>query len=102
MQVFGLPGHVIGNARGASRLLAAQSPNIEAARRRDALASGHGARADRRPGGVAIKHFTAHDPFAKWTVTRPCEQTTAKNAADFLEAVLEQMPDPAKAIQVDG
>ena len=38
MQVFGLPGHIIRNARGASRLLAAQTPDIEAARRRDALA----------------------------------------------------------------
>ena len=38
MQVFGLPGHIIRSARGASRLLAAQTPNIEAARRRDALA----------------------------------------------------------------
>ena len=38
MQVFGLPGNIIRSARGASRLLAAQTPNIEAARRRDALA----------------------------------------------------------------
>ena len=30
MQVFGLPGHIIRNARGASRVLAAQTPNIEA------------------------------------------------------------------------
>ena len=26
MQVFGLPGHIIRNARGASRLLAAKTP----------------------------------------------------------------------------
>jgi putative transposase len=38
MQVFGLPGHVIKNARAASRLLAAQTPDIEAARRREAVA----------------------------------------------------------------
>ena len=239
MQVFGLPGHVIRNARGASRLLAAQTPNIEAARRRDALARWRAAMAQgltgdqaakavgvprstlyrwreraeplsrrprrvrqpkRPPGlagaverlrrdhpmwgkeklgpilrkqgyptsnatvgriigaliargavqsapalirkvaarsaprnrphairkpkhvtfekpgdvvqidtlsiyplpGVAIKQFTAYDPFAKWTVARPCKQATAKNAADFLEAVLKQMPDPVKAIQIDG
>lgn len=52
--------------------------------------------------GVAIKHFTAYDPFAKWTVARPCKRATAKNAADFLNAVLKQMPDPVKAIQIDG
>ncbi len=239
MQVFGLPGHIIRSARGASRLLAAQTPNIEAARRRDALArwrnamaqglsSQQGAeavgvprstlyrwlgRADplsrrprrvrqpqrpqglaeaverlrldhpmwgkeklgpilrkqgypasnatvgriigalirrgtvqpvpalirkvaakaapkkrphairkpkgvtfEKPGdvvqidtlsiyplpGVAIKHFNAYDPFAKWTVARPCKRATAKNAAEFLDAVLEQMPDPVKAIQIDG
>ena len=38
MQVFGLPGHIIRNGRGASRLLAAKTPDIEVARRRDALA----------------------------------------------------------------
>jgi len=38
MQVFGLPGHLIRNGRAASRLLAAQTPGIEAARRRDAVA----------------------------------------------------------------
>lgn len=38
MQVFGLPGHITRNGRRASRLLAAKPPNIEAARRRDAVA----------------------------------------------------------------
>lgn len=38
MQVFGLPGHLIRSARAASRLLAAKTPNIEAERRRDAVA----------------------------------------------------------------
>jgi len=46
MQVCGLPGHVIRNAGAASRLLAAQTPNIEAARRRDAVARWRGAIAD--------------------------------------------------------
>ena len=52
--------------------------------------------------GVSIKHFNAYDPFAKWTVARPCTRATAKNAAEFLDAVLMQMPDPVKAIQIDG
>ena len=37
MQVFGLPGHVIRSGRTASRLLGAETPNIEAQRRRDAV-----------------------------------------------------------------
>jgi len=36
--------------------------------------------------GVTIKHFNAYDPFAKWTVARPCKRATAKNAAEFLDA----------------
>src|SRR5579863_1346199 len=46
MQVFGLPGQIIRSGRVASRLLAAQTPNIEAARRRDAVARWLRARAD--------------------------------------------------------
>jgi len=46
MQVFGLPGHVIRSGRAASRLLDAQTTNIEAARRRDAVARWRGAMAD--------------------------------------------------------
>lgn len=38
MQVFGLPRHVTRKAAVASRLLGAQTPHIEAARRRDAVA----------------------------------------------------------------
>ena len=46
MQVVGLPGQIIRNGRAASRLLAAQTPSIEAARRRDAVARWRRARAD--------------------------------------------------------
>jgi len=46
MQVFGLPSHCIRNGRAASRLLAAQTPDIEAARRRGAVARWRGAIAD--------------------------------------------------------
>jgi len=55
-----------------------------------------------RPVGKPIKHFDAYDPFAKWTVARPYRRATARNAADFLEKVLAQMPWPVKAIQIDG
>jgi transposase InsO family protein len=55
-------------------------------------------RGDARP----IKHFDAYDPAAKWTVAQPFRRATAKNAASFLEKVLAQMPEPVKAIQIDG
>src|SRR5271166_3992582 len=66
MQVFGLPGHIIRNTRGASRVLAAQTPNIEAARRRDALAQRHDARAEQRAGGQGGGRPSLHPlPLAK-------------------------------------
>jgi transposase InsO family protein len=52
--------------------------------------------------GRVIKQFTAYDPYAKWTVAAPYARATAKNAAQFLNRVLAQMPDPIKAIQIDG
>lgn len=52
--------------------------------------------------GVGIKHFDAYDPHAKWTVAKPYRRATAKNAADFLAKVLAEMPEPVKAVQIDG
>jgi putative transposase len=46
MQVFGLPRQIIRNGRAASRVLAAKTPNIEAERRRDAVARWRRAMAD--------------------------------------------------------
>src|SRR4051794_18878101 len=44
MQVFGLPRHIIRSARLASRLIDANTPDIAAASRRDALSRWHAAR----------------------------------------------------------
>ena len=52
--------------------------------------------------GKAIKHFTAYDPVAKWTVAKAADRATARAASLFLEKVLADMPFPVKAIQVDG
>jgi len=50
----------------------------------------------------AIKHFTAYDPIAKWTVGKAYNRATAQAAAAFLDKILAEMPFPVKAIQVDG
>jgi transposase InsO family protein len=65
MQVFGLPGHVTRNGRRASRLLDAQTPSIEAARRRAAVARWHGARraglnADQAARAVGVPRATLY------------------------------------------
>jgi putative transposase len=50
----------------------------------------------------AIKHFTAYDPVAKWTVGKAFNRATAAAASAFLDKVLAEMPFPIDAIQVDG
>ena len=52
--------------------------------------------------GVTFKQFTAVDVASRYMVGGLYRQATAKNAAHFLEQVLERMPFPVRAIQVDG
>jgi putative transposase len=52
--------------------------------------------------GKAIKHFTAYDPVAKWTVAQAARRATAAAAKRFLDKVIAEMPFPVQAIQVDG
>lgn len=49
-----------------------------------------------------IKHFTAYDPVAKWTVAQPFNRATAKAASIFLDKLISEMPFTVKALQVDG
>ena len=55
MQVFGLPAQIIRNGGAASRLLAAKTPNIEAERRRDAVARWRRAMSDGLSAGRAAQ-----------------------------------------------
>jgi putative transposase len=48
------------------------------------------------------KHFSARDVVSRWDVLGVYGRATAVTARDFLDAVLERMPGPVKAIQVDG
>ena len=52
--------------------------------------------------GHWYKHFTARDVVSRWDVLGVYGRATAITARDFLDAVLERMPGPVKAIQVDG
>ena len=52
--------------------------------------------------GKAIKHFTAYDPVAKWTVAGVAGRATASLAAAFLDKVIAEMPFEVTGIQVDG
>jgi transposase InsO family protein len=66
MQVIGLPSHVIRNGRAASRLLAAKTPDIEAARRRDAVARWRQAMA----GGLPFEQAAHAAGFPRATLYR--------------------------------
>jgi putative transposase len=50
----------------------------------------------------AIKHFTAYDPIAKWTVGKAFNRASAQAAAAFLDKIVADVPFPVKAIRVDG
>src|SRR4030042_442326 len=52
--------------------------------------------------GVNIKHFTARVVISRWGVIEASSRATASSAARFINSVVERMPFPVKAIQVDG
>ena len=52
--------------------------------------------------GHWYKHFSARDVISRWDVLGVYGRATAATARDFLDAVIERMPGPVRAIQVDG
>ncbi len=52
--------------------------------------------------GKTIRHFTAYDPVAKWTVAKAYNRATAASAKLFLDKLQADMPFKVEAIQVDG
>jgi transposase InsO family protein len=52
--------------------------------------------------GHTYKHFSARDVVSRWDVLGVYSRATAITARDFLDAVIERMPGPVRAVQVDG
>lgn len=50
----------------------------------------------------AVKHFTAYDPVAKWTVGLVAGRATAACATALLDKLMAEAPFPVRGIQVDG
>lgn len=50
----------------------------------------------------AVKHFTAYDPVAKWTIGLVASRATAACATALLDKLLLEAPFPVRGIQVDG
>lgn len=52
--------------------------------------------------GKAVKHFTAYDPVAKWTVGHVAAKATAAAARTLLDKLIATAPFTVEGIQVDG
>lgn len=52
--------------------------------------------------GTLIKHFTAYDPVAKWTIGHVATCATARTATALLDKLCARAPFPIAGIQVDG
>jgi transposase InsO family protein len=52
--------------------------------------------------GIILKHFSARDVVSRWDVLEMHRRATSLAAARFLDTLLERMPFPVKALQVDG
>jgi len=52
--------------------------------------------------GMILKHFTARDVISRWDVLEAHTRATSNTASGFMEAMIERMPFPIRAVQVDG
>jgi len=52
--------------------------------------------------GVVLKHFSARDMVSRWDVLEVHERATSLAAAHFLDTLVNRMPFPIAAVQVDG
>lgn len=52
--------------------------------------------------GCPIRHFTAYDPVAKWTVAAVFTRATAQGATRLLDKLIADAPFAITGIQVDG
>ena len=53
-------------------------------------------------GGVILKHFSARDVVSRWDVVEVHRRATSLAAARFLDTLLDRLPFPVRALQVDG
>ena len=52
--------------------------------------------------GVILKHFSARDVVSRWDVVEVHRRATSLAAARFLDTLLDRLPFPLGALQVDG
>jgi putative transposase len=52
--------------------------------------------------GVVLKHFSARDMVSRWDVVEVHQRATSLAATHFLDSLINRMPFPIAALQVDG
>ncbi len=52
--------------------------------------------------GVVLKQFTARDVISRWDVLEAHTRANSHIASDFIGTLIERIPFPIRAIQVDG
>ena len=52
--------------------------------------------------GLILKHFSARDVISRWDVVEVHRRGTSLAAARFLDTLLDRVPFPVRALQVDG
>lgn len=52
--------------------------------------------------GRVLKHFSARDVVSRWDVVEVHRRATSLAAARFLDTLLDRLPFPVRALQVDG
>lgn len=96
-----LPNHISARKRQMKRPYAIRKPKEYIARAPGDIVEVD--TLDVRPlPGVILKHFTARDIISRWDVLEAHSRATSNTASGFIGVLLERMPFPIKAIQVDG
>ena len=52
--------------------------------------------------GIILKQFTSVDVVSRWSVAKIVSNATALMASKMLDEIIERMPFPVRAIQIDG
>ncbi len=96
-----LPNHISARKRQLKRPYAIRKPKEYAAREPGDIVGVD--TLDVRPlPGMILKHFTARDIISRWDVLEAHTRATSNTASGFIDAMLQRMPFPIKAIQADG
>ena len=96
-----LPNHILARKRQRQRPYAIRKPKEYVAKKPGDIVEVD--TLDIRPlPGVLLKHFTARDIISRWDVLEAHSRATSNTASGFIGVLLERMPFPIRAIQVDG